>query len=269
MENRNHLLLTYIRIYKIIARDFFTNDLFFVYFRCFLIENREKIAIHKHLRIQISMQTIVACQVWFLFSSSLMPRRSLEWWPIWWGESINAVSWWEAKNTVTDAERVRVQENETKAKQIAWQKAQQRKNNTVLAKFLTILFSRLPDHLISLIYTAFFTKRNAINWSMELPSINHMILLAALCTPLFIEEAKTLGMYQTFAAISPPTIQSWQSYLLYSKAMITRCALESLIPSIVPLLWELWIFEWLTPTDTVTSKNDIINLLITPSLQTE
>lgn len=198
-----------------------------------------------------------------------MARRFVEWGPLEGGNSINTPSSWETKNTVSDADRARIQENETKARQIAEQKAQHRKNNIVLAKFLTILFSRLPDHIISSIYTVFFTKRNTINWSMELPSTNHMILLAALCTPLFVDEAKTLGMFQSFEAISQPRIESWQSYLHYCKAMIVWCKLESLIPSLIPLLWELGIFEWLTVTDIITTKKDIAHILHTHHLETQ
>jgi len=108
----------------------------------------------------------------------------------------------EWKNTVSQADVVRVREWQKKAKQVQWQIAQSKKNNDAIAVFLAYMFKHLSnDALLLSIHSLFFTKVNPNSGSKSLKNMEYSISLVALFVPFFEQKAEELWLKKVFAPL--------------------------------------------------------------------
>ena len=137
-------------------------------------------------------------------------------------EEVNGIiesweTWWSLKESVTEADIQRIQENARQIKKIAQQLQQSKKENNQLAQFLTFLLSEISnDKIIKWLYDTFFIT---IDPNTNIPyfrkSMNDIVVVW-LFYPFYIEKANETWIshyYENLKWASEFSVSWYMKYL--------------------------------------------------------
>ena len=124
---------------------------------------------------------------------------------------------WSLKEWVTETDVQRVQEEARKAKKVAQQLQQDKKQNNQLAKFLTFLLSEISNEkIIKWLYDTFFiTIDPKTNIPYFRKSMNDVVVVW-LFYPFYIEKAKEIEVshyYENLNNVGKKSVEWYISYL--------------------------------------------------------
>lgn len=123
---------------------------------------------------------------------------------------------WSLKEWVTEADVQRVQEEARKAKKVAQQLQQDKKQNNQLANFLTFLLSVLNnENIIKWLYDTFFiTIDPKTNIPYFRKSMNDIVVVW-LFYPFYMEKAKEIGVSHYYENLNNVGKKSVEWYITY------------------------------------------------------
>ena len=124
---------------------------------------------------------------------------------------------WSLKEWVTETDVQRVQEEARKAKKVAQQLQQDKKQNNQLAKFLTFLLDEISNEkIIKWLYDTFFiTIDPKTNIPYFRKSMNDVVVVW-LFYPFYIEKAKEIEVshyYENLNNVGKKSVERYISYL--------------------------------------------------------
>lgn len=155
----------------------------------------------------------------------------------------------EGKNKVTEADIVRVRENQEQAKKVQGQIAQSKRNNIAIAEFIALLLKHIgSDTIIHKIYVLFFTKENQSTKSKEIKNEFYALVLIGLFVPFFQKETEVFGLRKTFEKIfhfgTIPVTSEYIKYIEKVTEMFKATFFEQ-ETSFVFLISEILFYFWL------------------------
>ena len=125
-------------------------------------------------------------------------------------------TWWNLKEWVTEADVQKVQENARKAKKVAQQLQQDKKQNNQLANFLSFLLSKISnERIIKWLYDTFFiTIDPKTNIPYFRKSMNNIVIVW-LFYPFFTEKANETWVSHYYEKLNNSWAKTIEWYITY------------------------------------------------------
>ena len=127
-------------------------------------------------------------------------------------------SWWSLKEWVTEADVQRIQEDARKAKKVAQQLKQDKKQNNQLADFLVFLLGEISnDKIIKWLYDTFFIT---IDPKTKIPYFRknmNDVVVVWLFYPFYLEKAQEVWVAHYYENLNRAGEKSLDSYIAYLK----------------------------------------------------